>query len=157
MKKLIALMLIVLLLLAGCTAAAPALDGMQKDREQLLATAASGGVADGSTLREQYDIPEQYKDTYAYPAQGFNGTLTVAVDADIIVPEGNAIPIYRIRAVNFSQEQIDLLWQALIGDTEMWQAATERTKAQILEEITELKELMNDARRLRDRFLLEPG
>ncbi|MCL2671010.1 MAG: DUF6034 family protein, partial [Clostridiales bacterium] len=41
--------------------------------------------------------------------------------------------------------------------TEMWQAATERTKAQILEEITELKELMNDARRLRDRFLLEPG
>ena len=88
------------------------------------------------SLAEQYGIPE----TYQAQIQSADGDLNIAVDAQVVVPQSNAMPIYRVRRGGFSQELIDAFYEELCGDAEMWEPVSVRTKEEIEQQIIGLKE-----------------
>lgn len=150
MEKIIAPLLISILLLAGCQSTPEKPIVVQKDMEQMLDTAQKGTDGDnGKSLKEQYGIP----DTYQFEAQGAAGKLNIKVDANVFVPNGNAMPIYKVKAVDFTQEQVTAFWNALIGDTEMWEIQQQQTKEQIQEQILQLKQLMGDEKKLAEKLM----
>lgn len=64
-------------------------------------------------LRVQYDVPETCEMRFA------SGNLSVTGTAVVKVPEGNAMPVYALRPVNFSKEQLDTLLAACMdGNSE---------------------------------------
>ena len=147
MKKLIVGLLIGLFILTGCKTAPKEPAVMQIDLEQMLDTArqdSGESENEGPNLREQFGIPE----TYQFEAMDASGKLRVCVNASVIVPNKCALPIYEVNAADFTQAQVAPLWRELIGSTEMWEQPTQRTKAQIAEEIRDLKLLMTDEKKL---------
>ena len=118
MKKIVrfSICAILLISLCGCNAADEG-DAVQQTTEavdSIPATTETSEVIDksettpspapittpGESLQEQYDIPK----TYTYSAQGADGELTVEVDADIIVPDVNCMPMYQVTARLFHEE-----------------------------------------------------
>ena len=125
----------IVLSLSACQAV-PQAPEAQGDAERLIENAQkedvnSAGGGTGQSLAEQYGIPG----TYTYEAQGADGKLNIHVDAVVTVPKGNAMPIYRVKAGEFSQETVDVFFQELCGDTEMWVYSGQRTKQQINDQI----------------------
>ena len=102
------------------------------------------------SLAEQYGIPE----TYQYEATGRDGAFTVKVDAPITIPDGDKMPICRVKAANFSQEQVDFWWKELVGDAEMMQWPRYQSKEDIAQSIEDLQELMKDPEELERQRLL---
>lgn len=121
--------------LAGCMATPEKEIVIRKDMEQMIGKAAATEAAEtpGVTLRERTGAPQRFEAEYAY------GKLSVAVDADITVPDAAAMPIIRVKPADFSQETVDAFWKYFVGDTEMVGAQAERTKAEIEEDIVELR------------------
>jgi hypothetical protein len=139
MKKLLILSLVGILFLTGCQPTPEKEVVAQKDLEQMLSTADKHGAqSTGLSLIEQYGIPE----TFQCDLKGTNGILSINAAAAITVPEGDRMPIYRVKATNFTQEQVTAFWKELVGDTEMWHSPNQRTKAMIQQEILSLKQQM---------------
>ena len=103
---------------------------IQKDADRLLNSARNG--AGEEWLREQYGIPEHYQ--YEFK----EGKLSISVDARVIVPDSDRMPIYRVRQTAFTQEIVDSFYQELIGDTEMWLYQSP-SKEDILDQILRVK------------------
>ena len=114
--------------LTGCQATPEEDIVVQKDLEQMIEKAqATPDVSEtpGMTLREQTGAPE----TLEYNLTESN--MTVDVNADVNVPEGNEMSILRVQAGDFSQETFTSLWNELIGDTPMFHTSNEMTKSEI--------------------------
>ena len=125
----------IVLLFSACQQV-PEAPEAQQDLERLIENAQKGdainaGGGSGQSLADQYGIPG----TYAYDAQSADGKLNIHVDAVVTVPKGNAMPIYRVKAGEFSQETVDAFFQALCGDVDMWVDSGQRTKEQISDQI----------------------
>ena len=130
--------------LLACAIAAGMFAGCQKDPESPIVVGKnvdrmiekatqnddSGSKTDKS-LREQYAIPEAYQSS----TEGADGKLTIAVDAKVDAPDKTAMPIYRVKPAVFSQETVSAFFEALCGDTEMWEVKNELTKAELQNEI----------------------
>lgn len=58
-------------------------------------------------LKEQYEIPENSNFTFT------SGDLSVEGIAEVVAPEGNAMPCYRLTVVDFSQEVVEVLRNVL--------------------------------------------
>ena len=71
-----------------------------------------------------------------------SGRLNIVVDAKVIVPESEALPIVRAEGADFSQEQVTVLFDYFCGDTQMYTVADEMTKDVIQEQIVSLKALI---------------
>ncbi len=151
MKRFIALLSVGILLLSGCQATPERKVVEQKDLAQMLDTATKdnetdtdnadiGNAETDNGLAEQYGIPTEYK----WEAQGADGKLNISVNAPVIIPKGGKMPIYRVMAADFSQEQVTAFWNELIGDTEMWKAQQQITKAQVQEQILRLKSMWDE-------------
>lgn len=87
------------------------------------------------SLSQKYGIPERY--TYEFSTSKDN--LSISIDAKVEAPDAAAIPIYRVEMAQFTQEQASGFFDALCGDTEMWNYQYERTKDQLLDQIVEVK------------------
>jgi hypothetical protein len=87
------------------------------------------------TIRERLGASERL--TYAY----HNGFLSINVDAEVIVPEGE-LPVVRVFPENFNQETVTGFWNALIGDVPMYTVVQEETKEEILEKINQLMQIL---------------
>lgn len=125
----------IVLSLSACQAV-PLAPVAQGDTERLLENAQredekSAGGGSRQSLADQYGIPS----TYSYDAQGADGKLNIHVDAVVTAPEGDGMPIYRVKAGEFSQATVDAFFQELCGDTEMWVYSGQRTKQQIKDQI----------------------
>ncbi len=118
---------------------------VQKNSERMIEEAQKG-PADSSdsvmivSLSDQYGIPE----TYAYDTQGADGLLNIHVDAQVVVPDGSAIPIYRVKAAEFSQETVSAFFDSLCGDAEMYINSGQRTKGQIQDQIVNVRKRIED-------------
>ena len=139
MKRTVAaiLSLVIILSLVACQPSPREGVVAEKDSELMLEKAQkdSSTTNDGSSLSEQYHIPEHYQ----FEAAGADGNLNIIVDAQVIVPDVSALPIYRVKAAEFSQETVSVFFQALCGDAEMYVESGQRTKEQIQQDILELK------------------
>lgn len=104
MKKYISLILVVsmaMTLFTGCQETQDAPAEMQKDQEQMLQTAEQGG--DNSALLAALDVPEHFTGEW----EGVNGLVRVTADAEIILPDIDAIPTGSVIRRDFTQEDLD--------------------------------------------------
>ena len=75
--------------------------------------------------------------------------LHIIVNAEVSEP-GGQMPVIRVRGVDFTQEQVDAFWNALIGDTEMF-LPSETTKADIEEILINLEQSLAAAEKDGDK------
>ena len=139
MKKIFSISLTVILaaaFLAGCQPTPDNSAVSQKDLEQMLALAASGQNTTGS-LTERLGIPSRYE----AHVKNKKGNLNVAIDADIILPKTNAVPLVRVEAHPFGQPVVDKLIAALFKEGKLYEsdALSEMTKSEISERLVQLK------------------
>ena len=86
---------------------------------------------DYSTLCAYYGVPERFQKDFT--DQG----VTVHADIALELPETTALPMARVEAAKFSQEQIYALFNALCGDTPMYLIPRVWDKAYYEQEILE--------------------
>ena len=149
MKKILPVLLAILVITAlysGCQATPEGEIIVQKDLEQMIekgleesgdnTVSASIDVTDYAMLCEYYGIPERFHTTIT------EGKLTINCDVAIELPEATALPMTRVEAGEFSQEQVYAFWNVLVGDTPMYlipeQPDKEYYQQQILEQQAEL-------------------
>ncbi len=115
-------MLLALCLLTGCQATPDEPVVLQKDLEQMIekgmiqsdAPAASPYKMSYAALCAHYGVPERF--CADFTDQG----VTVHADVSIELPDVAALPMARVAAAKFSQEQVYALFRALCGDTPMY-------------------------------------
>ena len=139
MKRIMAaiLCLIILFVFSACQPTPEKGVVAKKDSDLMLEEAQkeSTETNSGISLSEQYGIP----DSYTYETSGADGLLNISVDAQVIVPEDSAMPIYRVQATEFSQKIVSAFYDALCGDAEMYIPSDQLTKDEIQERIISLK------------------
>ena len=110
---------------AGCRNAAET-PAARTNTEQLVAQAAASTKSDDRPLSEQLGAPERY----ATELTGAGGKLTISIDAPLVLPQGN-LPILRVQAAEFTQEQVTKAFLTLCGDTPMFLSSDVMTKSEI--------------------------
>ena len=130
MKKIITAA-IALLILTGCAENPDSDIVIHKDMEKVIDEAQH-------TDESKADV-EQLRQETEYNAEFENKSLRVKVqaDADIITPEAERLSVIHVEKAQFSQEFVDQVRAALIGDQPIWDGKLLmlRTKADVLEEI----------------------
>ena len=137
MKRVYCLIIIALFMIssAACQATPEKQIVIQKDMEKMIekGMAESGTAKDtGVALRERVKAPE----TFVY--ESVKDNFTVSSNAPIRVPEAGRMPIIRVKAGEFTQEQVTKFWDALVGDTVLWQRG-ELTKSEIQKKLVILR------------------
>lgn len=85
---------------------------------------------------EHYGVPERFLTTIT------EGNLTISCDVQIELPDTFKMPMVRVEAGRFSQEQVYALFDALCGDTQMYLSPMYRDKAYYEQEIIEYQALL---------------
>ena len=148
MKKQVSILLaaMVSVILVACQATPDEPVVIQKDLEQMIeqgmeqkSTASPESEEEGmdySALCAHYGVPERFQKDFT--DQG------VAVHADIAIelPETTAIPMGRVEAAKFSQDQVYALFNALCGDTPMYVVPETLDKAHYQDMILEYQALL---------------
>jgi hypothetical protein len=143
MKKafiLITAMNMAALLLAGCQTTPDKPAVIQKDMEQMIEKAAETGAvskAPDISLKERVKAPEKLVLTTQ------KGNFTLTADAAVSVPDAAKMPIIRVKAGEFTQQQVTAYWSALVGDTVLYENQTELTKSEIQDTIVAYKKSLS--------------
>mgnify|MGYP001041693424 CR=1 FL=1 len=129
MKRMICIALLILMALglAACqkTPESPIVAG--KNNEQMIEKARETAPNTNSALSLQ-------EKTQAPPSLAYditNNNMTISVNAPVDVPTGSEMNIVRVKAGDFSQDQVTVLWNELVGGTEMFYTSSEMTKSEI--------------------------
>ena len=118
MKKIIAcLLLSTMLFAAACQATPEKPVVVQKNTEKMLEQAKASEGEPPVPVAEQVRAPAEYEYHYASD----DGKLLADVRAGIDLPDAESMPILRVRAADFTQEQVDAFYDALVGGTQMYQ------------------------------------
>ncbi len=126
--KRIACILAALTLLAGygCAQAEEAPATVKTNTELLVAQATASAQGDDRPLSDRLGVPERY----AAELTGTGGKLTISIDAPVVLPQGD-LPILRVQAAEFTQEQVKTAFAALCGETPMLLTSDVMTKSEI--------------------------
>lgn len=149
MKRILSLLLALALALslAACAETPEETIVAQKDSDRLV-EAASQGVeeeSDNALKAVAAAAPERY--TYSY--ENSDKSVTVNVDAQVVLPEGDSIPMYRVSSGEVDQELVDAIYEYVFQgeETYTWEN-TGRTKAEyeqlILEEQQKIAKWKDD-------------
>ena len=140
-SKIVIVLMVFAVLLAGCQATPNEPVVVQKDLEQMIekgmeqnGTASPEPVEEGmdySALCAHYGVLERFQKDFT--DQG----VVIHADIEIELPETTAIPMAHVEAAKFSQEQVYALFNALCGDTPMYLTPEMRNKAYYEQEILE--------------------
>ena len=105
--------------LAGCAEQAVALVPIQsKDTEQMIATASQSATeTTGQTLRESLNVPERVE-MADLPTQ--SEKFSVAISADVSVPETDHLSIYPVSAAEFSEAFVATAFGYFCSDQTMY-------------------------------------
>lgn len=135
-----ALMTILLISLVACQAVPETEYVVKKDTERLIEQSSNAATTEQkSLLSDQYEIPGSYQMGLSH----LDGKLSIQVDADVQVPNATSMPIVRVRATEFTQEQVSRIFDTLCGNTEMWnvRTGTQYTKSELEEIIINLEQI----------------
>lgn len=103
--------------LAACQATPEKPAVVQKDMEQMIKKAeATPMITDtpGITLAQSLGVPERFQTTIN------KDNLTIKCDIDMELPNATKLPMVRVKAGKFSQEQVYAMFKALCGDIPMY-------------------------------------
>lgn len=143
------LFIVCVVLLVGCQATPDKPVVVQKDMEQMIEKASSETTVDesteqsGITAQSNILLRDKVKAPDALKLEIQKGNFTLAVNAPVIVPNAYKMPIIQVKAGDFTQEQVTVFWDALVGDTVMWQRQTEYTKSEIEERLLVLRKRLS--------------
>lgn len=70
------------------------------------------------TLADALGVPERCKD--AFENKVYGGTLKVAIDADVEIPNVSKVPVYTVQVKSFSPEERERITKLLLGDGPYW-------------------------------------
>lgn len=117
-KKLISIAVILSLLLsfAACSDKLDEALVAQKSMDKLIEKA----TKDADNRKPLNEISDSVPDHYEYNYKNTDQTLTVHVNADIILPETDAIPMYKTGNGGFSQETVTALFDYLFEGKETY-------------------------------------
>ena len=126
-------------LLAACQATPEEPVVIQKDLEQMIEKAqATPEVSEstGITLAEQLRAPETYQAVFS----NAKGSVTVNVDADVMLPDTDAISTVKVKEMKFSQETADKLRELLLQGQPLYDYGTYtmETKEDVMEKLLRL-------------------
>lgn len=65
--------------------------------------------------------------------------VTITVDANVYLPDTDRLPTIHVTPRDFTQEEVTKLFQALCGDTVMYKARQQMTRAEILDRIRDVE------------------
>lgn len=146
MKRLICILLAALAAfsLTACQETPDEVVVVQKDTERLVEqireNSPEESPAEAQTgLREALGAPERYTAQFNY-----SENLTMAADAEVVLPNAPAIPTVRVKPADFSQDMVNRMYEYLVGDTVMYEAQPLRTKSQVEEDILDWQRILAD-------------
>ena len=123
--------------LTACQATPDAPIVVQKDMEQMIERADSApAFAEGDArlaIRERYGFPAEYD----YRTE--KGKLQIDVKAGVDVPDVYLMPIVRVAARDFTQEEVSRLFDLLCGEKTMYILPDRMSKTQIEEQLIRAK------------------
>ncbi len=139
MKRIFAILLS-LLFFAACVPTPEEEYVTHKDAEEMLGKAETDGAPD-MPIREQYGIPETVRDEAVFS----DGAFTVRIDANVEVPDTNAIPILRVERDVVDQKTVTTIFNRLCAGRTLYRSGdSSMTKTQIAERINELLTTLED-------------
>lgn len=97
-------------------------------------------VADADSeddLRRPLEAPEKL----VMEMEGVKGNLKIHVDADVIVPDTEGMPVARVTMGQFSEEDVKNLYEALSGDAKPIDPDSQPSSEYYLQRVQELREL----------------
>lgn len=140
MKKSVCILLAALMVLAvlsGCqqTPDNPLVVG--KDTTKLLEMAQAAQDTQGNLA----DVLDVTSDRFETNLKDQSGNIKVAVNADVVLPDVDSIPLVRVEAQPFSQKMVDQLIAALFDNGKLYEpdSLTQLTKSEISERLLQLK------------------
>ena len=103
----------------------------------MLALATSEQEIAGS-LEERLDVPKRYESQ----VEDTKGKFKITIDADIILPKTDRIPLVRVEGRPFDQQTVDKAIAALFDDGKLYETESlnRQTKSEISEMLIELKQ-----------------
>ncbi len=144
MKRLLSLVLTCAVLcgLAACTETPDTPLVAQKDIDRLLEKAQQ--TPDGNALS---DIVRSLPDEYIWTTSAYQGRVTADVHADVTTPDRKTMPTYRVKAGEFTQEQVDAMVNRLYGGETIYDEPMERAvvlKANFDREIARYQAILDE-------------
>lgn len=98
-----------------------------------------------------YDAPESYQ----LELEKYNGKLKIAVDAKIIIPNIDEVPIVGMVPAQIPIEQANKIVKELFGDAKVYVSKIELTKSELEEHIVRLKGELEAAKKEGDKQKIE--
>lgn len=131
--------LVLVLFMAACQSTPDSEIVVNKNQENLIDKAADPSKGTGM-LAEKLGVPAEFK-----LESKTAGKLKLQANAKVIVPEANQIPILRVKASDFSQEQVKAYFDYLCKGLVMNKSKTEITKSEIEERILQFQKEIADS------------
>ena len=148
MKKVIAIIIVIIIIatVIGCQKTPGSPIVADKNAENMIKAAqASQETGTGeATAREKVSAPDKMEHN------GTQGKLKVVVDAPVTVPDTDKIPVINVKSGTFSQDTVDRYWDALIGNTQMWELSQQPTKDALQQMIVNQKQMLAEAQQKND-------
>jgi len=139
MKRVLTFLLaLALAVLTGCQPTPQQSVVIGKDLEQMLALATSPQERQG-TLPEVLGITSNHYEKYL---ENQNDNVRVTVDANLVLPDAEGLPIVRINSQAFNQATVDKLVGALLGEGQLYdpESLSELTRSDIAALLVQLNQ-----------------
>lgn len=154
MKKYITILLIIVMALSltACQETPDEVVVVKKDMERMIEQATketAGEETDEKTVGQESIDLKLPEGNYVFSATGADGRLTIEADAPVSVPESGRLPMTRVSAAGFTQEQITGFFNYLFPDEKPAYCANEddliiMTKDEIQQRIINIKKMISE-------------
>ena len=118
-QRMFILLTIALVFLTACQPTPEEKIVVGKDQEEMIAAAVQtpppGQEEESIPLAERLGVPERYV------AESTKDKLIIKADAQVVFPDTENVPMYRVTAADFTQEQTDRFIKALFGDEPLYE------------------------------------
>ncbi len=116
--KMLSLSLAAAVCLTACAKTPDAPIVVQKNKDRLMEKAASEDEARKPLQEAQEETPSDYSFHY----RSGDGKVSISVEADVLLPETDRIPMYQVSCQGFPQEQVTAIYDYLFAGEETWYA-----------------------------------
>lgn len=116
----------------------PETDAVRQKNDHKLVDVGRKEEADARPLRKQVNAPERY----ANELNLYDGRLKVLIDASVEIPNETKIPIVKVEAADFTQDQVYTFFRYFCGDREMYNISNDSVNKKTVE--SEIRYLMQE-------------
>ena len=143
MKKIYALLIIIMILLSACQPTPEEEIVVNKNdgkfQQALDVTPEETAQIDADSQVQETEIPVVYPERWQAEFEKYNGRLKFAIDADVVVSDAKSYPVVTLKPYYVPIEQANKIVEAVFGALDVYCGIYERTKEQIQDMIVQVK------------------